>query len=151
MYCTCIFKQGSPASSRRRFWQYCLYENLYLEKAEPSKLFLCQLYSIINETTQHAWDFPGSRYSHQKYVFTLFSASSGPWKFTGWSQRLCWFSILPRLWDWFLVTLLWLKSGNSWMSAEQACQGLTSAQHSPGDSLFVNKSCFTGRLKRAPA
>lgn len=37
------------------------------------------------------------------------------------------------------------------MSTKQACQAPMLAQRSLGGSLFVNKSCFTGRLKRAPA
>lgn len=65
--------KSPPASAGRWFWQYCLHENLYLEKAKSSELFLCQLYSIINETMQCAWYFPGSQYSHQKFFVSVFS------------------------------------------------------------------------------
>lgn len=60
------------------------------------------------------------------------------------SHLLCWFSILPRLRDWFLQSSLWLKPGNSWVSSDQACYvwSLTCTQHTAAGSLFVNKSCF---------
>lgn len=145
MYCTCIFKQGSLASAGIWLWQYRLYENLYLEKASPSKLILCQLYSIINKTSQCASDFPASQYSLEKYLFSLFLCQLAGMIIYQWSHLLCWFSIQPRLWDWFLVMLLWLKSGNSWMCAEQACQGLMRAgRHSVCQQVVFHKQVEEG-------
>lgn len=36
-------------------------------------------------------------------------------------------------------------------SVEQVCQGLKLEQSSPGDNLFVEKSCVSGRIRKVSA
>lgn len=60
-----------------------------------------------------------------------------------WTQLLCWFCRRPRLQDWFLEIKVEGTVGRplTRLAARQAWQ------HTPADSLFVNKSCWTGRWK----
>ena len=114
-----------PFLKGRHSWQYRLYDNLFVDK--PSKLILQWLCSIINETNQFEISLEVNIHLRSKCFHSFLYYESLP------AFVLILYS--PKVMVLIPVTLLWLKSENSWMSAEQACQGRMFAQLSTGDSV----------------
>lgn len=79
---------------------------------------LKQTLSLVASIQRYKWENPVSLRFPYKSMFTLeifWYHSTFPrqsMRTYQWSWILCWFSCPPRLWDWFLVTVLWLNQGN---------------------------------------
>lgn len=135
MYCTCIFNKGPF---------FLLDDGSALEKTKLSKLILSQWLHLINETTQCTWEFPGSQYSFQKYMFSHYYLQV-------WGhENVVLIKHSTKVMGFISGDAIVIKVGKQ---LDVCWAGLTRPYIGPAftRSLFVYKLCFTGRLKRAPA